>query len=356
MKVIFLSVHSVLEYQEMRILTELDSFYPQKPLDIEVFSLGAYSNPTQSGDYLRSIIPKGRFYPELYGLAMQSDKDNLQPELVQWADVVIMHHNAAVPGQSERQRWLERNWPMFEKYKKKVGWRSIGQSTPEIEETLAKYRGRGMNIIRMSPHERRLPNYAGEDAMIRFSESGEEFKGWNGAKKQIIIVAQSFKRRGDHLGYYLVERIAHGFNYRIYGTGNEDLGPVWGGVLSYEGLKQELRDARLFLYFGTKPVPYTLSFLEALMTGIPVVAIGPKLREDNVRPYGWHNYEVHHLITNGVNGYVSDNIDDLRGYIQLLLDNDEVAKRIGAAGRRTALELFGREKANKEWYEFLTRI
>lgn len=354
MKTLYLSSHSVLEYQELRILTELDNFYPEKPLNIEVFSMGAYNNPTQSGDYLRNIIPKGRFYPDLYELAMQSDKDNIHPKLVEWADFILMMHNSGIPGQKEQQRWLVRNWPLFEKMKKKVGWRSIGQCNPDVEHELKKYRDKGMTIIRMSPLERQIPDYAGEDAMIRFSEDPEEFRGWTGEKKYVITISQSFKKRGEHLGFHLFDRITNGFNRKVFGTENYDLGDLWAGPRNYEELKKDLREARVFLYFGTQPVPYTLSFLEAMMTGVPMVVVGKSLRNTGI--YKWPNYEAPDLITSGVNGYVSDSIDELRGYIQLLLENDEVARRISEAGRKTAIEVFDRKKANKEWYDYLIRI
>jgi glycosyltransferase involved in cell wall biosynthesis len=54
-------------------------------------------------------------------------------------------------------------------------------------------------------------------------------------------------------------------------------------------------------------------------------------------------YEVDKIIQNGVNGFVSDNIDELRGYVRMLLDKPLEAKRIGEAGRKTAIELFDKE-------------
>lgn len=341
----------------MRLFTEIDSVFPEAKLNIEIFSLGgAFQNPLQSGDFLRNIIPKGRFYQNLYGVALQCDKDNIHPELVQWADIILSMHNSALPGQKHQQRWLANNIEKFREQKKKVIWRSIGQSTPEIENELKLYKKSGMSIVRYSPMERLIPNYAGDDAIIRFYKDPEEFGNWNGEKKQVITIAQSFKKRGDHLGYGLFDRITEGFNRKVYGTENADLGEVWGGTRSYEELKKDLRDSRAFWYFGTKPAPYTLSLIEAMLTGVPIIAAGPKLREDEQSPYKWKNYEIPSIISNGINGYVSDSIDELRGYIQLLLENDEVAKRIGEAGRETALELWDKKKIMGQWVEFLSKI
>lgn len=353
MKILYLSVHSVLEYDELRILTELDEA-TQSHLNIEVYSMGAYSNPTQSGDYKRSVIPKGRFYSHLYDLEMQCSKEHIHPELVEWADVIISMHNSRLPGQIVEQPWIVNNWELFRKLGKKVVWRSIGQSTPEIEKELVKYRGEGLKLLRYSPLEEKLPNFAGVDALIRFAKDEDEFSRWSGHRKQVITVAQSMKQRASHLGYPIFEKVTEGLQRRVFGNGNEDLGEVWGGAPSYEELKRVLQESRVFFYFGTVPAPYTLSLIEAMMTGIPVVAVGKTLRE--LHPYNWPNYEVPDIIVNGVNGFISDTPGELRGYIQQLLDNDELAQRIGLAGRKTAIELWGRKQRMNEWGDFMRRL
>lgn len=353
MRILYLSSHSVLEFDELCILTELEKA-TDPGFGIEVFSMGAYSNPTQSGDYKRSVIPKGQFNPHLYNIAMQSDKDNIHPELLQWADVCVMMHNSAIPQQKEQQRWLVRNWQAFKDNNVKVIWRSIGQSTPSIEEELTRYKTVGLKIVRYSPLEERLPKYAGADAIIRFAKDENEFHNWTGERLQVINVAQSLKKRGQHLGFTVLEKVFSGFQGKVFGTDNEDLGNLYGGAPSYEELKATMRESRVFFYFGTIPAPYTLSFIEAMMTGIPVVAVGRGLR--HMSPYDWENYEVPDIISNGVNGYVSDNIDELRNYVKMLLEDGELAKRVGDAGRKTAIELFGKRQRMLEWSDFLRRI
>lgn len=353
MRILYLSSHSVLEFDELCLLTELEAA-TSPGFGVDVFSMGAYTNPTQSGDYKRSVIPKGRFDSHLFNIAMQSDKDNIHPELLQWADVCIMMHNSAMPGQKEQQRWLVRNWQAFKDNNVTVLWRSIGQSTPAIEEELARYKGQGLKIIRYSPLEEKLPHYAGSDATIRFAKDENEFHNWTGERQQVITIGQSIKKRAQHLGFPIMEKVFAGFQAKVYGTDNEDLGQLYGGAPSYEELKAVLRENRVFFYFGTIPAPYTLSFIEAMMTGIPVVAVGKGLR--NMPVYGWENYEIPDIITTGVNGYVSDNIDELRSYVQLLLEDGELAQRIGEAGRKTAIELFGKRQRMTEWSDTLRRL
>lgn len=350
MRILYLGCHSVLEHNQLRMFTEMEA-----PYDIEVFSLlGSYMNPTQAGDYMRSVIPKGKFYEKLYSTALQCDKDNIHPELLEWADVVFMTHNSAIPGQKEQQSWLVRNWPLFEKMKKRVVWYSIGQGTPLLERELAIYKAKGLKIVRCSPIEEYIPNYAGHDAIIRFDADPDEFKGWTGEIPHVITVAQSFKQRGEHLGFSLFDRITGGLRRKVFGTSNEDLGELWGGRRSFSELKTDLQQARCFFYFGTIPVPYTLSFMEAMMTGIPIVAVGPQLRTMNV--YNWKNYEVPDIIQSGVNGYVSDSIDEIHSYIKLLLDDHDTAKRISTAGRNTAIRLFNKKMIAQQWVDFFRTV
>jgi glycosyltransferase involved in cell wall biosynthesis len=50
-------------------------------------------------------------------------------------------------------------------------------------------------------------------------------------------------------------------------------------------MRAYLRRCRAYLYTGTQPAPYTLGLMEAMMTGVPVVSIGPKA-------YGGDSYLV----------------------------------------------------------------
>lgn len=349
MRILFLSCHSVLEYLELRLLTEME--YEKS---IEVFSLGAYTNPLQEADFMRGVIPQGKLYPDLYQVAMQCDQSDIHDELLAWADVVLMMHNSAIPGQKEQQRWLVRNWAKFEKYKVTVIWRSIGQSTPDIEKELAVYRAKGLKIVRYSPLEKNLPSFAGEDAMIRFYQDETELKGWSGDKLRVATIAQSFKKRSSHLGYDVFHRATEGMFRIVFGTDNDDIMDINGGKRTYAELKQDLRETRVFFYYGTVPAPYTLSLMEAMMTGVPVVAAGVPLRKH--KNYPWQQYEINDIIKNGVNGYVGDTIDDMRGYLQLMLDDIEKAQRISDAGRQTAIELWGKKGRMQEWAKFFKTL
>jgi len=62
------------------------------------------------------------------------------------------------------------------------------------------------------------------------------------------------------------------------------------------------------------------------------------------------------LIETGKNGFVSDNIMEAKQCIQQWLDEPNLAKEIGQAGREKAIELFGIDTITEQWAEFFTSL
>jgi len=331
MKILYLSCHSIAEYEEVKLLNELGH---------QVVSQGVYRNPARPGEDSRPPL-KDVFYDEkLANLAGKLTYWGapIPEKLVEWCDLIFIHGIEA---------WLPTNWKTIKH--KHVVFRSIGQAVERTEHVLALFRREGLKIVRYSPFERSIPDYAGEDAFIRFYKDPEEYKGWIGNVKQVITIAQSMKKRDDALKFHIFDKATRGFPRKLYGHANEDTGKLWGGELSYEELKQVLRESRVFFYTCTFPAPYTMAFQEAFMTGTPVVAIGPKLA-------GWGWIEVPYLIDNGINGFTSDSLLELRGYVSKLLEDEDLAKRISAEGRKKAIELFDKNKIKSEWKAFFESL
>jgi hypothetical protein len=338
MKILYLSVHEILEYDEVSLLTEMGH---------DVFSLGAYTVSNKGGQ-MRGEIPNLYQNEPLKAIAIQSSKEHLHPELVAWADIVISMHNPGITDAPE-QSWIANNWYLLQG--KRTIWRSIGQSTHDVEIQLSKYKDVGLQVVRYSPKERNIPAYCGENAMIRFYKEPEEFKGWTGEEKIVVNFSQSLKKRGDHCGYLTFMKGTEGLNRKVYGPGNDDLREVNGGLLTYEQQKEIYRRSRVYFYYGTAPASYTLTLIEAMMTGIPVVAASPVFSSFL---YQQNTNEIEDIIQNGRNGFIGNTVDEIKDYIQRLFDDDKLAKDIGEAGRRTAIQLFAKSKIKKEWEEFLS--
>jgi len=341
MRILYLSCHSILEYDEVKMFHELGH---------EVFSPGAYVEPANPGDAtLRPAIPGLIYDPDIVkqfheiGARHPGEdaKNYLTKEFVDNFDCIIVMH---------MPRWIAGNWPEIKH--KRVIWRTIGQSVSTTEQELAPYRKRGMEIVRYSPKERNIPGYIGQDALIRFYKDPADYGPWNGNNKRVITFAQSMKQRGPACSFDFFEEVTRKFPRHLYGPGNEGIGPWASGKVSYDQLKEEMRCNRVYFYTGTHPASYTLNFIEAWMTGIPIVALGPEHGNASYFP-GHDLYEVTDLIQTHYSGFVSDNPYELQGYIQMLLDNDDIASLISTQGRQMAIHHFGKDRIYKSWQEYL---
>lgn len=333
LKILYLGCHSVLEYDECKLFTEMGH---------QVFNMhGAYHNPTTPTDPKRPAI-NAQVNQQLMDVAAQCSKDDLHKELIDWADVIYIMH---------LDQWIINNWKKIRH--KCVIWRTIGQSVPQTESRVALCRAEGLKIVRYSPKEDSIVGYIGADAIIRFYKDPDEFKDWNGDLNEVITVAQSMKKRGKYCGFDIFNRVTAQFPRKVYGPGNEDI-DCNGGQLTYDELKSVYKNHRAYFYTGTYPASYTLNFIEAFMTGIPIIAIGNSLA--NLADYKLDGYEVYEIIKNGVNGYVSDEDSELISYVDTLLQNKDLALEIGTKGRETAIELFGKQTIMNQWKEFFESL
>jgi len=343
MKILYLSCHAILEYDEVKLLTELGH---------EVFSPGAYVEPMNPGDAsLRPGIEGLEYNPEVVKMWQahehvypeRNGKEYLTKEIVDYFDIVMVMH---MPD------WIVKNWQAIQH--KVVVWRTIGQSIDKQEAALAPYRSR-INIVRYSPRESSIPNYIGENAIIRFYKDPDEFKDWNGDGEKIVTFAQSMKQRGSACNFDTFDKATTKLPRALFGPGNEGSCEGAHGKVSFNRLKEEMRNSRVYFAANTHPASYTLNFIEAWMTGIPVVAVGHKFGNSEYIP-GHYLYEIHDLIDNGTTGFWSNSVDGLRQCCIDLLKDHDLARQIGAAGRAKAIELFGKETIKEQWRAFLSAL
>jgi glycosyltransferase involved in cell wall biosynthesis len=342
MKILYLSCHSILEYDEVRLLRELGHY---------VFSPGAYFTPEDPGEAsMRPGLYNLDYNPEDVELWNKLSKKGIDTknliskEFFDRFDLVIIMH---LP------EWVKNNWERMKH--KPIVLRTIGQFIARNEAEIAPYVRQGLKIIRYSPRERTNPGFCGESALIRFYKDPDEYGPWNGQLKEVLTVAQHMQDRDRACNFTFFEQVTRPFPRRLIGPGNEKAGPYALGKLPYDEIKKRMRDHRVYFYTGTHPASVTLNFIESAMTGCPIVAIGPE--HGNAKYFPGHNlYEVPDIIRNGDNGFISDNVNDLRRYIKDLLEKDTLAEKISKNIRLTAIELFGKQKIKEEWKSFIEAI
>lgn len=103
---------------------------------------------------------------------------------------------------------------------------------------------------------------------------------------------------------------------------------------STQELAENYQKSRVFLNTSTiSPVPTVL--LEAMSSECAVVSTATCMIPD--------------IIVNGVNGFISNNEDELGNYCKLLLQDKELAEKMGKAARQTVLERFNLDQFLNTW-------
>lgn len=324
--------HSIEEHDQMRLLSRLG---------YNVFSLGGYIDPSHPHDPKRPALPDAPYFPELKaavdGLGTEDNleqaKRRIPDAVLDWADVIICHHY--------EWKWL---WPQWDRLAgKRIIWRTVGQSTEANERAASVFRSKGLQIVRYSPNEAAIPGYAGDDALIRFYKDPAEWTGWRGNDPRVINITQHLMQRGSATnGQFWVQATA-GLPHLALGPGSHAIGGP--GEMTLEEMQAWLREARCYMYTGTQPASYTLGLLEAMMTGIPVVSIGPMWM--TAFPYGPDLFEGHTLT-----GYGYNRPEDAKNMLKELLTNPSVASDVSAEQQETMRE-FTMEAVGNAWRNFL---
>lgn len=333
-----LSSHAILEYDDLRLFSDLG---------YDVFMPGAYSDPSNPGENsIRPALPNAPHHPELNALCDEQRgrhgpegldmgivdwaKADLHPKLIDWADIIMVN---CFP-----DTWIGYQWERIRE--KRVIWRTIGQSNPHLEHEMRRFEG--LEIVRYSPAEKRafepLGVFAGEDALIRFCKYPSDFGPWIGDDLVVGNITQNLDLRGDHCGLDFWQKATEGLPTKLAGLGSERLGGL--GLLSYQGMLDYLSHIRAYLYMGTQPASYTLSLMEAMLAGVPVVSIGP---EDMWMPALFEGHEIA--------SYYSNDSEMARASLLTLLDwRDEDASILT---RARADLLFSPETIGPQWLDFL---
>jgi hypothetical protein len=155
--------------------------------------------------------------------------------------------------------------------------------------------------------------------------------GYKGSKEKGIVVINNLPTRGRLLGFDLFLQARTHVPLDLVGMGTGEFGL---GEVLHPQLPSFTSEYRFFF----NPIRYTslgLAICEAMMIGIPVVGLATT--------------ELTTVIQNGVNGFIHTDIQYLVDKMKLLLDDRELAWRIGQEGRKTAIERFNIKRFTDEW-------
>ncbi len=345
MNVLLLTSHSIAEYDDLRMLTDLGyatysigGAYSEVPFEGKrpaLANIVRYPELEAATDEQRARLEHDRGSPDQrpQGGKHYIDwaKADLASEVVDWADVMVIHHYP--------EAWLEFNWPKF--LDKRVVWRTCGQSGPDGSTERFMSQFRGLQIVRYSPKERLITDFAGEDALIRFGKYPGDYGPWLGDKIAVGNITQNMAQRGDACGYGHWLEFTRGLPTMPAGPGSEALGGI--GELSYPDMVDYLRHIRAYLYTGTHPASYTLGLMEAMLSGVPTIAV----------PWMTGLNELNRLFEAPDILPRAPVPDAIPGYLRTVLEEPEMAARHGEDCRQRALELFDVAVVGPQWKAFL---
>lgn len=158
-----------------------------------------------------------------------------------------------------------------------------------------------------------------------------------GDSHTILTVGQRIAKRWDkgHCPYVTVSNF---MPLTLVGPGNEGL-PGAAGEVPPAKLIELYSHARV--YFNPGPI-IGISVAEAMMAGLPIVAFRPINLRD--------------LIVDGVNGFVVDTVDGAVIKLHRLLDDPDLALRMGREAKATARAVFGLPRFVDRWNSLLGRV
>lgn len=338
MKILYFSVHSVLEYDELRLF---------KLLGHDVFPLGVYfglgaTEPREDIFGFAAPVPLREpiaFNAEEHGLLARFDDDGcefsyssypitncvLTPTFVDRFDVLVVMHDLG---------FIATHWDLLSR--RPVIWRTIGQELASLEKRAAELVMRGMRIVRYSPVERAIPGYAGETALIRFGKDASEFGPWTGEEAVVLTFANALRQRVPDIAA-MYDAVTQGLPARIGGIGNDGM-PGNLGLVGATAQRELYRASRAYFYTAGADIPYTLNLIEAMLSGMPLVAL------DAPSPY----YEVPALLDAG-GGLRAADPPAAAALLRRLLDDSEYAADVGARARAYATRTFDYGVVGKQW-------
>jgi hypothetical protein len=340
LRILYVSVHQVLEYDEIRLFHSMGHY---------VFPLGVYFAGMRqeafrpelalgsdlASDVARFAEAGGKYQ---YGASAQSQ---IIPEsFVRSFDVCIVMHDPD---------FFAAHWPVISNIP--VIWRTIGVNTLMLENVMRPYRDAGCKIVRYCPTEQLANNYLGHDAIIRFPKIISDFAEWQGDERRVLLFSHDYKRRFKQEFEFFIQATS-GLPYMIGGALNEELEGA-AGILTFEEQNSLLQRSQAYFYAAGSFIPYTLNFMEAWLSGIPVVAVDCRALFPD---YQCQFAEVPLLIESGTNGFLVSTPEEAHGVLQQLMSDKDLARRVGSAGRRRAQELFSSGPIIDQWAKLFSTL
>lgn len=153
----------------------------------------------------------------------------------------------------------------------------------------------------------------------------------------VLTVANDFVNRDYCLNYSGWKRITSGLNTKLVG----DTKGLSTPAKSIDDLVNEYNSSSVYFNSSTlSPIP--MSLLEAMSCGCAVVSTATCM--------------IPEIVKNGHNGYISNSEEELRYYLQLVLNDEQLRKNLGENARKTILEKFSEKAFLDNWNSLFNNV
>lgn len=153
----------------------------------------------------------------------------------------------------------------------------------------------------------------------------------------ILTVANDFVNRDYCLNYTGWKKITNGLKPRLVG----DTKGLSLPASSIDNLVEEYNKCAVY-FNSTTLSPIPMSLLEAMSCGCAIVSTATCM--------------IPEIIKNGYNGYISNNEEELRRYLEIVLNDEGIRNELGYNARQTIIDMFSELKFINSWNTIFDKV
>ena len=198
----------------------------------------------------------------------------------------------------------------------------------------------GVFDVYITDHNLKVWNINPKNSKVIYHGIDSNF--WKPAKKTkrgsyALSVVNDWINRDWCCGYNLWKETTAGIPIKAIG----DTPGLSQPASSLEDLRDNYNSCGLFVNTSTySPIP--MSLLEAMSCGCAVVSTA--------------TCAIPEIIENGVNGFVTNNISEMKEYISAILKDEKLRDSLGKEARKTILNKFSIKRFADEWNEIFYKV
>lgn len=174
-------------------------------------------------------------------------------------------------------------------------------------------------------------------SVIRHGMDTDYWDGWVGGNGKVMAAVWDYQRRDRICGFSLWKQVTEGLDVSLWG----ETPGISKMADNTDHLREQYRQTSVYLNTTLwSSCPFSL--LEAMSVGCPIVTTATTSMPE--------------FIINEVNGFITNDPVIMRQRLEELINDQDMALEIGAAGRKTVLEQFGQQQFLDKWNEVFWKV